>query len=157
MFSVIRNVSFTTYKLAYILLLTIFFCILSNAGELVTSPLKKNWIIVNPIRTLAHYFFKKLTVAQLLRKFANFFWNYEAHYRVHESPLRLSIWEYMNPVHTPLSYLLVPLSCHLYIFVLEVASSLQVSDQNFVWICYLNDVCYMPRPSHASWFDCHFY
>jgi len=66
---------------------------------------------------------------------------------------------YREPVesipHPPNLFLLRPipiLSSHLRLD-FRGATSIQVSDQNFLYISYFTHACYMPRPSHPPWLD----
>jgi len=47
---------------------------------------------------------EKLTVSQLVRKIPNTLWNKNVHYRNHNSPPRVPIQSYINPVHAPTHY-----------------------------------------------------
>jgi hypothetical protein len=84
--------------------------------------------------------------SSISQEISHILWNLKVHYLIHKHPPLFLILSQSNPVHASLSHFL---KTHFHLH-LGLPSGLVWSP---VCISPLRHTCYMPRPSHSSWFD----
>jgi hypothetical protein len=96
---------------------------------------------------------EKLIVSSVSQEIPRILWNPKVHYRTHKCPPSIPTVEQINPFHASKSHFL---KINLNIILSFISVSFRWS--LFLRFPYQNPVytslhaCYMPRPSHSSWF-----